>query len=211
MAEPQYSPHFKLPRKKLGAMANERYLKDPKLFGISFSRYKHVSKLLSGQPLVAEIGAGCGFFSRVVAHEVGELNLFDYDKRMIDEIYANGGERAFVHNILEDPLPYGKYSAAYSLDVFEHVPPENEDDYLHNVRGSLEVDGVFICGIPSLESQIYASEASKEGHVNCKSMDDFKKTLEKYFKNVFVLSMHDETLGTSFGPMSQYLLAICVC
>ena len=64
--------------------------------------------------------------------------------------------------------------------------------------------------MPSLESQIYASEGSKIGHVNCQSGDVLKNNLKKYFHNVFIFSMSDEVVHTGFTPMAHYLLALCV-
>ena len=64
--------------------------------------------------------------------------------------------------------------------------------------------------MPSLESQIYASPASKEGHVNCQSKKQLKRTLLKYFSTVFMFSMNDEVMHTGFAPMSHYLMAVCV-
>ena len=75
---------------------------------------------------------------------------------------------------------------------------------------SLKKDGALIFGMPSLESQLYASPASKEGHVNCKSGNDFKECMEKYFKNVFLFSMNDEVIHTGFEKMSHYLFTLCV-
>ena len=50
----------------------------------------------------------------------------------------------------------------------------------------MDKNGIFIDGMPSLESQKYASKQSKEGHVNCKSGENLKKLLNKYFINNFV-------------------------
>ena len=66
-----------------------------------------------------------------------------------------------------------------------------------------------ICGMPSLESQPYASELSRAGHVNCKTEEQLRQTLGKFFRNVLLFGMNDETLHTGFGPMCHYRLAIC--
>lgn len=209
MSEPQYQSYHDFPKEQLGSMASQYWRDDPKLFYIHGARYKHTAKLLSGKKFVAEIGCGCGTFSNTVKKEVGKLNLFDFDKKFIDEIYEMGGEDAYCHDILHSKLEYGPYDAIYSLDVFEHINYPVEHIYLENIYDSLKKDGVFICGIPSLESQKYASKASKIGHVNCKSGTDFKALLEKYYKNVFLFSMNDETLHTGFYPMAHYLLSVC--
>jgi hypothetical protein len=63
--------------------------------------------------------------------------------------------------------------------------------------------------MPSLESQTYASEASRAGHVNCQSGPQLKATLERYFDNVFIFSMNDEVVHTGFHKMAHYLLGLC--
>ena len=101
-----------------------------------------------------------------------------------------------------------EFDAIYFLDVLEHIEPSQEDIFLQNVVSSLSFNGICIAGMPSLESQQYASEISKAGHVNCQTGAQLKKTFERYFNNVLMFSMNDEVLHTGFFPMSQYLLAI---
>ena len=67
-----------------------------------------------------------------------------------------------------------------------------------------------IIGVPSLESQQYASEHSVREHVNCQTGPQFKTELLKYWGEVFLFGMNDETLHTGFAPMCQYRLALCV-
>ena len=103
----------------------------------------------------------------------------------------------------------GKFDALYSLDVLEHIEQNKEDLFLRNALQSLTPAGVAIIGMPSLESQSYASPQSKEGHVNCKSGSDFKRLMQVYFHNVFMFSMNDEVVHTGYFPMAHYLLAVC--
>jgi hypothetical protein len=70
-------------------------------------------------------------------------------------------------------------------------------------------NGTFIVGMPSLESQVYASEGSKALHVNCKTEQGLRDSLQQYFANVFMFGMNDETLHTGFGALCHYRLAIC--
>src|SRR5207247_2527453 len=98
---------------------------------------------------------------------------------------------------------------AYALDVLEHIPQENEDLFIKNMINSLNQQGVMIVGMPSLESQEYASLQSKIGHVNCKSGKALKDCLSRYFHNVFIFSMNDEVVHTGFYPMAHYLFALC--
>ena len=93
--------------------------------------------------------------------------------------------------------------------MLEHIEARDEDRFLRNTLGSLEDHGVLILGMPSLESQGYASPISKEGHVNCKSMPDFKQGMLRYFHNVFMFSMNDEVVHTGYHKMAHYLFALC--
>lgn len=211
--EPQYDFLNETPEIKLGLMSAGTWYKDPKRFAFVLARYKFVAKMLAGKSHVLEVGCGDAFASRIVQQDVEQLTVLDVDETFIQDIEQRSCERwplkAVCHNILDGALP-ANYDAAYSLDVFEHIDPELEHVYLQNLRSSLTENGVAIIGIPSLESQKYASPESIEGHVNCKSGLDFKKVCEKHFKHVFLFSMNDEVVHTGFYPMAHYLLALCI-
>ena len=103
-----------------------------------------------------------------------------------------------------------KFDGIYLLDVLEHISKKSEVKFIKNISKSLRKDSVFIVGIPSLESQKYASKHVKKTHINCKSKDELKLFMEKFFRNVFMFSMNDEVLHTGFEKMSNYIFALCV-
>jgi hypothetical protein len=92
----------------------------------------------------------------------------------------------------------------------EHIEPLVERRTMYNIRASLRPNGIFIAGVPSLESQQYASEISKAGHVNCKTGDQLREDMQEHFANVFLFGMNDEVLHTGFSPMCQYLFVLCI-
>ena len=214
--EPQYGIVYEIEKKhgrsKFGLMANESWNQDPKRTLFTLARYKFVAKMLTGYNKVLEVGCADAFGTRIVQQAVGEVTATDIDPEFIKDVDSrydpNWPLRYFVHNLLDGPLEV-KYDAAFCLDVLEHILPENEQLFLANLVESIGVEGVLIVGIPSLESQAWASPQSKEGHVNCKSGEEFKKTLRQIFSNVFVFSMNDEVVHTGFYPMAHYLLAVC--
>jgi hypothetical protein len=71
-------------------------------------------------------------------------------------------------------------------------------------------DGIAVFGMPSLESQKFASKASREGHVNCQTGEQLRTTLGRHFARVFMFSMNDEVVHTGFFPMAHYLIGVCV-
>jgi 2-polyprenyl-3-methyl-5-hydroxy-6-metoxy-1,4-benzoquinol methylase len=110
--------------------------------------------------------------------------------------------------MLQGAVP-GSFDGVFALDVLEHIRPDDEDIFLKNMITSLESHGVALLGMPSLESQPYASPISRTGHVNCKGMPDFKSTMQRYFHNVFMFSMNDEIIHTGYHKMAHYLFALC--
>ncbi len=196
---------------QLGLTSGSTYYKDPKRLLFLLSRYKFVAKMFSGFASVAEIGCGDGFGSRLVRQAVCNLDCFDIDPIFIDDAQKRVDEeypiRFYVDDILNSKIEK-KYSGIYSLDVLEHISKDQEDVYLRNVTDILEKDGCLIVGMPSLESQPYAT-ADKNEHINCKNGDDLKKLLQNYFKNVFLFAMNDEVIHTGFTKMAHYNICLC--
>jgi 2-polyprenyl-3-methyl-5-hydroxy-6-metoxy-1,4-benzoquinol methylase len=213
--EPQYNALLELKAKhgvaQLGLMTNQGWHDDPKRLAFTLARYKFVAKMLAGRKTVLEIGCADAFATRIVQQAVGKVTATDFDPIFIDDVNSRMNPRwpleTLVHDMLSGPIDR-QFDAAYALDVLEHIDAAREDDFLRNVAKSLAETGIAIFGMPSLESQTYASAQSKAGHVNCKSGDALKRTLERHFHTVFVFSMNDEVVHTGFYPMANYLIGV---
>ena len=157
------------------------------------------------------MGCADAFGTRVVKQEVKRITATDFDPLFVesakDAMDSRWPYEVQVHDMLDGPLDQG-FDAAYALDVIEHIMPKDEEQFVGNMVKSLNPQGILILGSPSLQSQIYASPASKEGHVNCKEAPQFKALLQKFFHNVFIFSMNDEVVHTGFHPMAHYLFAM---
>jgi phospholipid N-methyltransferase len=214
--EPQYQPMIDLRKRQgltpLGLMSNLVWHEDPKRLGIVLARYKFVAKMLAGSQDVLEVGCADAFCTRVVLQEVERLTAVDFDPLFIEDARRRRDpEWPFecrVHDILEGPV-IGPFDGVFALDLLEHIPREQEQRFLSNLAQSLAAHGVLILGSPSLQSQAYASPASREGHVNCKDAPGLKSLIGRYFHNVFIFSMNDEVVHTGFYPMAHYLFAVC--
>lgn len=197
---------------QLGLMSNQVWHDDPKRLLFVLSRYKFVAKMLGGMNSVLEIGCADAFATRVVRQEVKHLTAVDFDRVFVKDAIDRMDEKwqfdCRVHDILEKPVE-GQFDGAYALDVLEHIHQEDEQHCLSNIVQSLTEQGVLIIGMPSIQSQAYASAASKEGHVNCKDQQGLKELMSHFFHNVFIFSMNDEVVHTGFYPMAHYLFALC--
>jgi len=217
--EPQYqfeldmALHSGLAR--FGIMSNQTWKDDPRRLLFLLSRYKFVAKMLSGKKRVVEIGCADAFGTRLVAQEGCQVTATDFDPVFIEDaqerMQSDGWScDTVVHDILSGPVPPGKFDAAYSLDVFEHIVPEKANLFVGNIAKSITKSGVAIIGSPSLQSQAYASKGSKAGHVNCMDGNEYKRLMDHHFENVFLFSMNDEVVHTGYHAMAHYLFVICV-
>ncbi len=197
---------------RLGLMTNQVWHDDPKRLAFLLARYKFVAKMFGGQGRVLEVGCGDAFGSRVVKQDVAALTVLDIDPIFVDDIRqrmaADWPLTADVHDMLTGSYP-GDFDAAYSLDVLEHIAAEDERRFVGNIAGSLSDAGELIVGMPSLNSQAYASPQSKAGHINCKHAPDLKALMQEFFRHVFIFSMNDEVVHTGYWPMAHYYLALC--
>jgi len=198
---------------RFGLMSNQVWHDDPKRIVFTLSRYKFVAKMLSGKGRVLEIGCGDAFGTRIVLQEVQSICAIDFDPLFVQDAKDRMDERwkfdCIVHDILLRP-PTERFDAAYSLDVLEHVSELDEIRFMTHIAQALVPNGVLVIGTPSIQSQEYASEQSKAGHVNCKDYHSLRDLVHKYFHNVFMFGMNDEVVHTGFHAMSHYLFAIGV-
>lgn len=186
---------------------------DPKLLGIVLARYKFVAKMFEGMESVLEVGCGDAFGTRIVEQVVSLVVATDADPIFINDAIERNKvfERRsplIVHNILSGPVIADSFDGAYALDVLEHIQQAQENTFVANIAASLKPHGACIIGTPSAESQSYASPRSKAGHVNCKSGPALAALMRRYFENVFLFGMNDETLHTGFAPMCHYRFAL---
>lgn len=198
-----------VPAHQVGGMNAYRWDADPKLVGVVLARYKFAAKLLEGKERVLEVGCADGFGSRVVRQHVGHLTAVDIDPVSIREARLNMSEKWPIDFWCCDfTRMHAHFDGAYALDVLEHIEHgKDESNFLYAMS---RMAPVAVIGMPSLQSQAYASSASRQGHVNCLGGHELKERLRLYWKNVFVFTMNDEQFGMSFYPMANYLLALAV-
>ena len=195
---------------QLGNITTKDFIKDPKRLAITLSRYKFVGKMFDGFEKVLEVGAGDGFKSISLKNNFRNFTITDINvkkKLFFDKNYKFKNIKFKNHNFIKKPMN-DKFDGIFALDVLEHIDKKNEKKFIINVKKSLKKNGSLIIGMPSLESQKYASTLAKKGHVNCKTKESLKKFLKKHFGCVYMFSMNDEVLHTGFDKLSHYIIGI---
>jgi 2-polyprenyl-3-methyl-5-hydroxy-6-metoxy-1,4-benzoquinol methylase len=197
----------------LGPINSYNLLRDAKHLVFILSRYKFVAKMLHQQESVLEIGCQEGLGSLLVAQSVKRLTATDFYKPHIENCLGRLAGRAsnvrfLAHDIIGAPIT-DRFTAAFALDVLEHIDPAQTDVFMRNIIQSLAEHAVLILGTPSLESQVYASKGSQAGHINCLSGEALRSLCQRFFHQVFMFGMNDEVVHTGFLPMAHYVLALC--
>ena len=213
--ESQYQRTVELKESKgltgLGMKTSRTWYDDPRRLLFVLARYKFVAKMFSGKKSVLEVGCGDAFATRIVLQEVGAVCAVDFDPVFVKDVNERMEEKwqfdCRVHDMLSGPVE-GTFDAAYALDVIEHIEKDDEERFVANIAQSLGSAGTLILGTPSIQSQLYASEDSKAGHVNCKDHRELRALMQRYFYNVFLFSMNDEVAHTGYYPMAHYLFAL---
>lgn len=197
-----------------GNMSSFTWNTDPKRLLFVLSRYKFVSKMLADCGEVLEVGCGDGFGSRVVRQAVPNVSLTDFDERMVSSarelVSGVFPAEVFQHDFIAAGIEGRSFDGIYLLDVLEHILGENERRFLSNIRSNLNRGGKIVIGMPSRESQTYASPASQEGHVNCKTQEDLHRLVKDIFGVAFSFSMNDEVVHTGFSRMANYIFCVGV-
>ena len=188
------------------------------LIGLEFilARYKFVAKMLQNREhlKVLDLGCGEGLGDLLIAQNCGcdkivGIDFMEDDIKWANENIANE-KMEFLHkDFMGEDIFSGRGDCVVSLDVVEHIPVEQEDEYLKTICLNLAPDGIAVIGTPNVTMHPYASPWNKEAHINNYSQERLYAALSKYFKNVFIFGMNDEVLHTGFYPMSCYIMALC--
>lgn len=173
------------------------------------SYYKFASKLIGKNKRVLDVGCSEGLGTWMLSKECGFAKGVDLDEVAISIAMQNwegDGIEFWCGNFFDaSPEPM---DAVVSFDVIEHILPENRKLFFNNFTGNLRHDGIAIIGTPSLESQQYASEVSKAGHINVYSYERLEEEMNQYFEHVFMFCANDEVIHTGFPRMAHYLIAV---
>jgi 2-polyprenyl-3-methyl-5-hydroxy-6-metoxy-1,4-benzoquinol methylase len=199
----------------LGESASYNWIDDPSRLLFSLSRYKFVAKVFDGFESVLEVGSADGLGAYLVSRRVKDIICVDIDSELIESARSSVSRYArnisFFHgDITDNSFLKGRiFNGIFLLDVLEHISIDDEDNFLNNLCIRLAPFGSLVIGMPSLESQKYASKLSKIGHINCKTHDQLQKLCQKHFNVCYMFGANDEIIHTGYSAMQHYRLALC--
>lgn len=187
---------------------------NPLDFFIILARYKFGTRFIKKNHKVIDVGCGHGLGSVFLSKYAKEITGVDLDKDLVE---TNNSNYKKIKNLqfkefdLLKPSKslVNKFDVVVSMDVIEHFKKQKLGTVVDSYYNLLNSDGFAIIGTPNIASRPYASQRRLDTHEFEFTRDEFEKTLLKKFKNVFIFSMTDEVVSTSFPNMAWFFIAIC--
>jgi 2-polyprenyl-3-methyl-5-hydroxy-6-metoxy-1,4-benzoquinol methylase len=179
----------------------------------SLSRYKFASKVIGHNKRILEVGCSDGFCTPILAENSNKVIAVDTDEKAILETFNQLNESGIEFKCIDitnsdDVDNIGKFDAAVSMDVIEHIPQKEEDEFLDAVCDLLDPEGICIIGTPNITASKYASKASMDGHINLFDAERLEKIMDSRFKKTILFSMNDEVVHTGYYAMAHYLICV---
>ena len=197
----------------MGPYYSHQVKDEPKTLLFTLARYKFASRLLGEEKNMSVLELGCneGLGTNLLSKVSQKVVGVDFDEDSIVFAKSNfaDGDIDFECSDFLD-RKYGSFDAVVSIDVIEHISPEDEIKYLNTIHKNLKQDGFCIIGTPNITAREYASRESQIGHVNLYSAERLRDTFEKIFYRVFLFGMNDEVVHTGYYPMCHYIFLLGV-
>jgi 2-polyprenyl-3-methyl-5-hydroxy-6-metoxy-1,4-benzoquinol methylase len=179
---------------------------------VKLARYKFVARILKKGDDVLEVGSGTGlgaiFLSQHTKRVTGlEIKQHDYDAACA----VNRRENVtFRHESLFDYAAAHQHDAVVSLDVIEHLVPEEGRQFVDHLARHCKLDGLVIVGTPSIHSYPYQSKYSQTAHIKCYDQHELVALMDEFFTRTIAFSMNDEIVHTGHPKMAWYYLVLGV-
>lgn len=191
------------------------FQESPLDFFILLARYKFAARFIRKTETVIDVGCGKGLGSVFLSKFAKTVVGVDFDKELLrfnKEEFSKISNLDFKHLDLMHVADAHKamYDVVVSMDVIEHFPQPDISIVVNNYASLLKDGGYAIIGTPNVASRAYASQRRLDTHPFEFSAKEYEEALRAGFSNVFIFSMTDEVVSTSFPELAWYFMAICV-
>jgi 2-polyprenyl-3-methyl-5-hydroxy-6-metoxy-1,4-benzoquinol methylase len=136
-------------------------------------------KRLSFDSLI-DVGCGDGRFLREMAKRYPNVKLLgiDYSERAIQFAKSMNPSLNFkTSNIISEPLR-DRFDVATSIEVLEHIPPEQVPCFLEAIANILHQDGSFVLTVPHTNKKVPAK------HYQHFTSNHLRELLEPHFRDI---------------------------
>ena len=173
-----------------------------------FESYEFARGQFGAGDKVLDIACGDGYGCRILSGNVGEVLGIDINETLIAANQQQNSQtniRYAVDNAFALSLGDGAVTGATAMELIEHLPVDQVDTFVREVRRVVRPGGAFICSTPQ---NSHGEIPVVPWHVREYSFAELQAILEKHFTRVKILS------SKSGGPLSesqtgQKMVALC--
>jgi spore coat polysaccharide biosynthesis protein SpsF (cytidylyltransferase family) len=173
-----------------------------------FESYEFARNQFGVQDRVLDIACGDGYGCRIMAGHVGAVLGVDINQPLIaanqqNNAVANisyGADDCFALS-----LPDGAVTGATAMELIEHLPVDQVDSFVKEVRRVVAHGGSFICSTPQ---NSHGEIPVVPWHVREYSVAELRAILERHFASVKILSSKSGGRLTE-SETGQKMVALC--
>ena len=211
---PQYDREYLM---KVRDMAREIFSDDrmhvdaaqaSKISNPLFESYEFARGQFDAKDRVLDIACGDGYGCRIMAANVGAVLGVDINQPLIAANQQNNA----TANISYDAgdcfalsLPDGSVTGATAMEFIEHIPVDQVDNFVKEVRRVVAPGGSFICSTPQ---NSHGDIPVVPWHVKEYSASELRAILERHFSSVKILSSKSGGRLTE-SETGQKMVALC--
>ena len=177
-----------------GGVLDARYFDAINRFDIGFARTMWVYDNVRRGSSVLDLGCGEGALALLKRKEV-HLAGVDFSPELVALARRNGYDAASVAEVNHLPFATASFDYVVSLDVLGHIPFDEKDELLSEIKRVLKPDGVTMHGIESLNRDLHGDYASMseeklarfigvDGHIGLEVDEEIAARFRKFFANV---------------------------
>jgi len=177
-----------------GGVFNARYFDSINRFDINYARTMWIYDNVRPSTWVLDLGCGEGVLALLKRKGV-HLAGVDLSPQLVQAAHKNGYDQAVVAQLTNLPFPPNCFDYVVSLDVLGHVPSDEKNAVLTEIKRVLRPDGVTMHGIEVLNRELhqdYASMSTEElikfvridGHIGLEDEDETAGRFKSLFSHV---------------------------
>jgi ubiquinone/menaquinone biosynthesis C-methylase UbiE len=177
-----------------GGVLDARYFDAVNRFDIGWARTMWVYDNVRRGSSVLDLGCGEGMLALLKRKDV-YLAGVDFSPELVGLARRNGYDVACTGQVTELPFATASFDYVVSLDVLGHIPFDEKDALLAEIRRVLKRGGVTMHGIESLNRELHGDYASMseqrlahfigiDGHIGLEVDEVIAARFRKFFTNV---------------------------
>jgi spore coat polysaccharide biosynthesis protein SpsF (cytidylyltransferase family)/2-polyprenyl-3-methyl-5-hydroxy-6-metoxy-1,4-benzoquinol methylase len=174
-----------------------------------FESYEFARGQFSGADHVLDIACGDGYGCRILAGQVGRVLGVDINQPLIaaNQQKNQAGNIAYgVDDCFALSLADGAVTGATAMELIEHLPVDQVDRFVREVRRVVAPGGRFICSTPQ---NSHGDIPVVPWHVKEYSVPELRAILERHFASVKILSSKSGGRLSEDCDSGQKMVALC--